>query len=845
MRVAYLVEEDEHWQTLLGAIFAESFARWGGRFTLIVPCENGTIRPAYLPWLKAYDADIIYSYVDLSDQAIEKLHEQFGPAFLVGHRHEIRHPHPYRPHLPVGPLTVLSVTAAMARGDFMSVPRPVALVDTHIGTQPSLFLQENFGCYGQSLSPWPIARNMADYLKPVTFVPSEFHEDSRLWPRAEGDTVFSEQELLDRIASQKDLRGLAQISASLVPRLELGETAWARTVNFVVGDSFADRLIFWNALHLTPVSRSADITALKVSKDDLNDADRFNAIVNIIKKRVYVPFSGSGSQVHIVARSASLPANELEQIVQRLRAADKFNIYTSEHIYSVDAVVPSVSALNDVREHVEPVSTLQSHDWHELIFPENTFRPPIVLPRHLQDTPLLPRTAKEGLWQLDLDIERAVDHSWIENVQHHWRLPRRLRMVGAFTGPYGLHRTLPLCMPRATVGGLLSLAAGIDGTLPEITLPTDEVAFRYAICHERDWWRFRHNYDKPKPGPAFDMRPSDKGRYLTAMLRMSDNIHRASEIFLSRFWKERFELLGATPKATDERIAAVNQRLLKKFRSGQVASDEEWVRLAKLVLAEARAERLPSRYLRFDLLRTVFDGYRSAYYANHPDEIPDDEWKELEKRSLAKSVTYLCQRGILHQGHEWRCRQCFNNNWVSLDDMKRVMVCEVCGRNEPAPVADSWHFKINGFVLEGLREHGLLPAIWCLARCSERAKASFSFLGAHELFFTAENADKGRSDAEIDLIIVSDGEVRLVEAKASGQGIEITKTAERAKRFRPDLVTLAVMEAISPALTQKLSELQGLLTGADIAADLMTLGPDDIDASPLLPTGTSRRVRLF
>ena len=215
----------------------------------------------------------------------------------------------------------------------------------------------------------------------------------------------------------------------------------------------------------------------------------------------------------------------------------------------------------------------------------------------------MPPAVKQGLWQLDLDIERAVDHSWVQNVQHHWRLPRRLRMVGAFTRGYQLHGMSASCMPRATAGGLLSITCGIDGTLPEINVPTDEAAFRYAICAVRDWWPFVRSQDKPKPGLALDMRPSDKGRYLTALLRMSGDIHRAREIFLSQFWKERFELLGATPKATDERIAVVTQRLRKRFKGGQIASDDEWMRLANLVLAEARSERFPSRYLKFDDLR--------------------------------------------------------------------------------------------------------------------------------------------------------------------------------------------------------------------------------------------------
>jgi hypothetical protein len=99
IRIAYLVQENEHWQALLDAIFAESFARWGGRFTLIVPCENDAIRPAYIPWLEAYDPDIIYSYVDLSDATLERFHEQFGPAFPVRHdvsRCEQRDRHAYR-----------------------------------------------------------------------------------------------------------------------------------------------------------------------------------------------------------------------------------------------------------------------------------------------------------------------------------------------------------------------------------------------------------------------------------------------------------------------------------------------------------------------------------------------------------------------------------------------------------------------------------------------------------------------------------------------------------------------------------------------------------------------------
>ena len=322
----------------LDAVFAKSFARWGGRSTLIVPCENNAIRPAYIPWLQTYDADVIYSYVDLNESAVELLHEQYGPAFLVKHDfHSRNHDRlAHRPQLPIAPLSVLSLSAAMARGNMFSPPQPVALIDTHPGTQPSIFLQHNFGCYGQSLSPWPIARDMGEYVRPVIFVPPEIQANPRLVPRAEGDIVASEKELIQRIATQPNLIGLAQLSASLAPRLEFVDLAWSRTVNLVVGDSFSDRLLFWNAHQFTPVWLAGRIVALKVSQNDLEDADRFKAIVTIISNRIHLPIGGSASHAHIVVRSSSLPSGDLGRIAERLKASNKFNAYTSEHIESLE-----------------------------------------------------------------------------------------------------------------------------------------------------------------------------------------------------------------------------------------------------------------------------------------------------------------------------------------------------------------------------------------------------------------------------------------------------------------------------------------------------------------------------
>lgn len=87
IRIAFLVEDQgdtANTAAMFDAIFADCFSRWGGRFNLIIPtsAENGPM-PDYVPWLRFYDPDIIYSYVELSADLVIKLHEDLSPIVLI------------------------------------------------------------------------------------------------------------------------------------------------------------------------------------------------------------------------------------------------------------------------------------------------------------------------------------------------------------------------------------------------------------------------------------------------------------------------------------------------------------------------------------------------------------------------------------------------------------------------------------------------------------------------------------------------------------------------------------------------------------------------------------------
>jgi hypothetical protein len=310
IRVAYLVEESEHWCPMLEAIFAECYGRWGGRFSLIVPCINGAIRSAYLPWLRACDPDLIYSYVDLPDSYVEHLHEFLYPAFLTLHRFHSaeRDVYAFRPELPVKPLSSLSVSLVASRGNTITESQPVVLADIAPGTKPSRLLQENFGCYGASIGSWPLARDMRSHIR--TLVVANEPAAAGPYGVADADLLSTELELLQRISKQRNIVGLAQMSAWLTPRFEISNPGWTGSASIILGDSFVDRITFWNGRSHFPAWLNSSIVALKLSFEDIEKPDIFNAILEIIKWRVHA--SGNSNSEQIVIRSASLSDVELE-----------------------------------------------------------------------------------------------------------------------------------------------------------------------------------------------------------------------------------------------------------------------------------------------------------------------------------------------------------------------------------------------------------------------------------------------------------------------------------------------------------------------------------------------------
>ena len=264
-----------------------------------------------------------------------------------------------------------------------------------------------------------------------------------------------------------------------------------------------------------------------------------------------------------------------------------------------------------------------------------------------------------------------------------------------------------------------------------------------------------------------------KGRYLLGALRLFGRLQDAGEYLLHSYWKLAFDELGGAT-ATD-RHEIIKRTLKKRLRSGQVDSEDAWDRLASLVAREAHQVRMPLQVMSFADLR----GRHRPYIENERQILvqrqtkDSDAWIERARNSLRRSVQWLCSRSILYRGYEWRCGTCYHSNWNQIGALKQLATCEVCGTGQDAPVDKSWDFRLNAFLREALKEHGVLALVWCLIMLERRARDTFFFLGPHDLFTNYPEVRGVPGDNEVDLICVVDRKVYLCEVKSSARDIQI------------------------------------------------------------------------
>ena len=515
---------------------------------------------------------------------------------------------------------------------------------------------------------------------------------------------------------------------------------WASAFQLFIGSTPLDRIHFWNSRHLG--SRwSHTSNALILEPGFFDDEQLVEQLGQYLNKNNFLG-NGSGPKKAEI-RSSSV-------------AVDVLNIYKDKlksHTWNTVNVNQSYKALaipskQDLNEHIHGMST----DTTAFRLAEDFSKITANEPAHFIYIQPQLRAHARGQWAVELDIQRHNNLSRYVNVVDTWTLPRRRKIVTAFTKR----------LAKPTLAGRLALvpttedfpfrSQAIKGQhYYDISLPSDESFFHHLALEFFQYPTDDLRATNTREG-YIDLSVSANGQYLRGVISLFDHLDTAFGILTNKFWRT----VLATAK---EDISSPLTFNMNEF-CGLIPRDKETMR------------RL-TKELRFKKSNQTFSYLRD---------------------SLKDTLEYLVHSNVFYQVATWRCRYCGHANSRSFDNMKIQNECVICSTDYLAPIELDWKYELNNFAYHSLVKHSELPVLWTLGFLQNRlSTGSFWYLPEVDLF---ESEDEPENKNEIDILCMLDGFFYAVEVKQSASAFlngdgEIDKFVKVIERLRPDVALLA------------------------------------------------------
>lgn len=744
IKIAYLVPFDETPRThmVLDAVFYESYTRWGGVYTLLVPTTADEFMLAgFQQWLEHYDPDFVYSFVELSDGLIDLIDILCCPIAMLEHKlvEGVENPD-WRSFLPRWEQyvqAVSSISTVQSPSGYIHQPHedrprePTVLTQYGFG-QPNRFVADNFGF---AFSIHTFANPIPGFFRTLCLVPADFPENRRVWSERCATTLEAFKAVSDRKATP--ISRFAMINSSGIRRQE--SVGWANAFRLVVGNSVLDRVNFWNSRHLVN-SWSDGTSALLVGREFFDDTALVRQLGDYLNKNNFLGGGGGPYQVQI--HSSCIPAAELNVIRDSLSEQTYNSVYVSKT--HGDPALPTETEL-EKRAYfgVPDTATIRlTEDYSELVAND---------PAHFIYLPPQLRGLAKGQWAVELSIQRHNNLSRYSNVIDVWALPHRLSIARAFTKR----------LAKATIGGRLALLPAAEGfpargnavksqNIYELMLPTDEDFFRHLALefsrYAADDVRAHH----AKAGYV-DLSISDKGQNLRGVVSLLGDLPTAFEILTKKYWRS--------------------------------------------VLAEAKEDSKKPRLFTRSKLESLLPNSAEALHQLAVKESFRDigATNKYIKEGLTDALEHLVRRAVFYQVAYWRCKYCGHSNTRSFDEMKLKSACSICATEHLADIDLEWEYELSEFVHRSLHKHRGMNVLWTLGYLQMSwHSGSFWYLPEVDLF---ESNDSDKKN-EVDALCILDGTYYAVEVKSSAtmflnKGGAIDKFAKIIQRLRPDVALLS------------------------------------------------------
>ncbi len=755
IKIAYLVPHEEsesnHW--IIDAVFHESYTRWAGALTLLIPTNsNNFLYKEYEGWLELYDPDFVYTYVDLDKEFIEKIDHLCCPiAFLCyknnSRNSDVSHWQGYLPEWghyfkPVSSLSTI-------HSPYADYPRKIG-ADKIVLTQfernfESRFLTDNFGIAFDLLN---ITNPRKGLYETCCLAPDNLAKIYDV-----GTTrITSFAEVISQIANNKaiSISRLAIIHSKSVPRVR--PRSWGHNFDLFVGESCLDRIHFWNGRHLSSDYYGV-ASAFLVNKDLLNNTEFIKQLGQFFNNQNYIGQGSGSGPPRVAIRSYSHTKEELSSII------DKLIKCTFNHVLLINPHnIPAIPTEQDLKNYYR--NRGRNEDITTFKVSENCNNIQATEPEHFAYTPMRYRGINRGHWAVDLGIERHNNLSRYSNVIDKWKLPRRKKMTSAFTRNLSKVSNDHLLTLLPTTDSFPFWSESVKNDYYfDLSLPNDENVFRLLLLdfikHSPEDLRSPLDYDSYK-----GISISDKGQNLRGVISMFDNSIGDSACLTNRFWREI-------------------------IRDSQTVKDEEESQ-DKVSLKNS------DHIFTYEKLFAFLPNDRQ-FKENLKKKLHISDVNKYLRENFTETLEFMINKNVFYQVHQWRCSYCGHSNMRTFDHMKKENICEICNRTYFAPINIEWKYKLNDFIYRSLCEHNGLTVLWALNKFQDRsALNSFYYLPEVDLFL---KEDSNEPKNEIDILCVLDGKYYATEVKKSANSFtskpdEIDNFIEKIKLIKPDIALL-------------------------------------------------------
>jgi len=728
VKIAYLIPcgDTEKNHLILDAIFHESYSRWGGGKTLLIPIKNNSfLNESYKQWLEFYDPDFVYSYVEIKEEFDAIIKRICNPIEIIEHsfRDECQRWYAYIPRysLYIDPVSSITVVCNS---------NPIILTHEGNSATEERKITDNFGssCYIDK----PL------YKKEGCF---------------EIQDVNNFEEALE-VASEKNKRTISSLSILLSEAVPKIEDYRYRAFHIIIGNSYSDRIAFWNIRNLSPDWYGMP-TSIILNADFFEDEVLVKKLGTFLRNKNYISYSNGPNIVHL--RSLSLEKEKLKGFQEKLKKVYSDSVELNENFNA--EIIPEIKSFKEnsysFRPDDEKYFTLFETENQNLRAEE---------PAYFSTISSQNFCLKKGQWMIDTMIERHKTLPICVGINNIWKMPRRGSVVKCFTGCLGkINKFYTLSLiPSKGASGVFGFGSLKQNLVYDLRLPSDERVFDNLI-------RRRRQGEITEDKCYIDgIKLSDKGENLRGIISMFDSVNTAYKILTNKFWRTVLR----------EKYTQTKRICSEDEIRGELASIEFLKKITKDL-------NITSKYTH---------GYMECV--------------------LKDCLEFLVRNNIFYQVFEKRCSYCGYHNILSIDSLRSKNVCDICGTDffMPLDIGDmskkskkenQWKFKINNFVYDSLITRNGLAVLWTIGYLQDRDPRNvFYYLPEVNLYENYNSEPSG----EVDILCVMDGKFCIAEVQKYVNGYqekEKNKFLEKIKLIKPDKIILSFEKYCENRVDQK------------------------------------------